>query len=75
MGVPFEVLVIILSYLTPNDIETSAICKKIIMLPEIINFLLRNFLNLKNCLSEKNGLLLNIIMMLIFVFTITCLLV
>ena len=75
MGVPFEVLVIILSYLTPNDIETSAICKKIIMLPEIINFLLRNFLILKNCLSEKNGLLLNIIMMLIFVLTITCLLV
>ena len=75
MGVPFEVLVIILSYLTPNDIETSAICKKIIMLPEIINFLLRNFLILKNCLSEKNGFLLNIIMMLIFVFTITCLLV
>ena len=75
MGIPFEVLVIILSYSTPNDIEASAIFKKSIMPPERINFLLRNFLVLKNCLSEKNGLLLNIIMMLIFVFTITCLLV
>ena len=30
MGIPFEVLVVILSYLTPNDIEASAICKKLL---------------------------------------------